>query len=213
MYLSVHSVPHTATTITIIMSYSRDLPIVWIGRNNDICTLYIGLQSGRRLLGQVLRLLHTRTLHYKIAINVYNIIPGALSSAAEETGSTPCRHVCDAVWQTPIVSFSGENVLRRETVLRLLSSTRACGCQWTEQEEKIKRPSDTSTYLAISTSYLYITCLGFRRDSASPGLRCCNSHMYPYSIRTYIIYYDCVIIIIISSSISPGRFAMTTEIQ
>jgi len=128
----------TTTTITIIMLYynGRDLPIVWIGRNNNI-TLYIGLQSGRRLLRrrrrrQVLRLLHTRTLHYKTAINVilyrWYRYPERYHLLQKRRGQ---RRVvmCAMPSRRPLASFSGENVLRRETVLRLLSSSSwACGC-------------------------------------------------------------------------------------
>ncbi|KAF0749492.1 Uncharacterized protein FWK35_00032672 [Aphis craccivora] len=47
--------------------------------------------------------------------------------AAKETGSTPCHRVCARACVCDAGLFSGENVLRRQSVLRLLSSSSACG--------------------------------------------------------------------------------------
>lgn len=135
-----------------MLYYSWYLPIVWIGRNNNI-TLYIGLQSGHRRRRRRLRI-HRRVLrllqaHYEIAINV-NIRIRSVIISCRRDGRRGQRSVVmcvrDAVWQTSIVSFSGKNVLHRETVLRLLSSSSARGYRVTRiRRKKIKRPSDTST--------------------------------------------------------------------
>lgn len=85
----------------------RDLPIVGSDLIIPNTTLYIELQSGRRLLRrrcrrlQVLRLLHTRTLHYKTAINLYRYSGRYHLLKQKRRGQRRVvMCVCDAVSQT-----------------------------------------------------------------------------------------------------------------